>query len=142
MSPFGLLAWIAEWAVPDWLIPLLQRTSIAAVFFLSGRTKVEGWFTLSDSTLFLFEHEYSVPLLPPDIAANITTMAEHVFPILLVLGLFTRFSALALLLMTLVIQIFVYPGAWPVHLTWGALLVPLIARGGGTISLDRMFKIP
>lgn len=141
-SPFGLLARLGEKAAPDWLIPLLQRFGIAAVFFLSGRTKVDGLFTLSDSTFFLFEQDYRVPLLPPDIAAYMATAAEHVFPVLLVLGLFTRFSALALLFMTLVIEIFVYPGAWAVHLTWAALLVPLIARGGGTLSLDRLFRIP
>lgn len=141
-SPFALFASLAHNAVPDWLIPLLQRLAIAAVFFLSGRTKVEGFFTLSDSTFFLFENDYAVPLIPPDVAAYLATTAEHLFPILLVLGLFTRFSALALLIMTLVIQLFVYPGAWAVHLTWAALMVPLIARGGGGASLDRLLKIP
>ena len=141
-SPFILFAGPAHKAVPDWLIPLLQRLAIAAVFFLSGRTKVEGVFTLSDSTFFLFENEYAVPLIAPETAAYIATAAEHVFPMLLVLGLFTRFSALALLIMTLVIQLFVYPGAWAVHLTWAALMIPLIARGGGAASLDRLLKIP
>ena len=141
-SPFVLVAAVASRTVPDWLIPLLARLSVAAVFFLSGRTKVEGLFTLSDGTFLLFEHEYAVPVLPPHVAAYIATTAEHVFPVLLVLGLFTRISALALLIMTLVIQIFVYPDAWAVHLTWAALVIPLIARGGGRLSLDRMLRIP
>ncbi len=141
-SPFILLAALAHRAVPDWLIPLLQRLAVAAVFFLSGRTKVDGVFTLSDSTFFLFENEYAVPLIPPETAAYMATTAEHLFPILLVLGLFTRFSALALLMMTLVIQIFVYPGAWAVHLTWAALMIALIARGGGKLSLDHLLRIP
>lgn len=140
--PFDLLASLANRAVPDWLIPLLQRFAIAAVFWLSGRTKVEGLFTLTDGTFFLFENEYAVPLLSPQVAAYMATTAEHVFPILLVLGLFTRLSALALLVMTLVIQIFVYPSAWPVHLTWAALMIPLIARGGGRLSLDHVLRIP
>lgn len=141
-SPFILFATIAQRAVPDWLIPLLQRLAIAAVFFLSGRTKVEGLFTLSDSTFFLFENEYAVPLIPPETAAYVATTAEHLFPVLLVLGLFTRVSALSLLIMTLVIQVFVYPGAWAVHLTWAALMIPLIARGGGKLSLDHVLRIP
>jgi putative oxidoreductase len=141
-SPLALIAALAQRAVPDWLIPLLQRLAIAGVFFLSGRTKVDGLFTLSDGTFFLFENEYAVPVLPPAAAAYIATAAEHVFPILLVLGLFTRVSALALLIMTLVIQTFVYPDAWAVHLTWAALMIPLIARGGGRLSLDHMLRIP
>ncbi len=141
-SPLAAFASAADRVTPDWLLPLLQRLAIAAVFFLSGRTKVDGLFTVSDSTFFLFEHEYAVPLLPPEIAAYAATAAEHIFPVLLVLGLFTRFSALALLLMTLVIQVFVYPGAWAVHLTWAALMIPLIAKGGGRLSLDRILRVP
>ena len=82
-----------------------------------------------------------MPVLPPEIAAHLATYAEHLFPILLVLGLFTRFSALALLGMTAVIQIFVYPDAWPTHLSWAGLLLFLIGRGGGVLSLDRAFGI-
>lgn len=137
----GGLASLAQRAIPDWLLPLLQRLAIAAVFFLSGRTKVEGIFTLTDGTFALFESEYALPLIDPNSAAYLAAGAEHLFPILLVLGLFTRFSALALLAMTLVIQLFVYPDAWPTHLTWAALLVPLVARGGGRFSLDRMLGI-
>lgn len=126
--------------IPEWLQLLLARVAIASVFFLSGRTKVEGILTITPSTYALFADEYRVPLLPPDIAAHLATYAEHLFPILLVIGLFTRLSAAALLGMTLVIQTFVYPDAWPTHLTWAALSILLMARGGGRISLDRLVK--
>ncbi len=141
-SPLFGFASLADRAIPLSLMLLLQRLAIAAVFFLSGRTKVEGLFTVSDSAFFLFEHEYALPFIPPHLAAYAATAAEHIFPVLLVLGLLTRFSALALLIMTAVIQLFVYPGAWAVHLTWAALLIPLIARGGGKMSLDRLLRIP
>jgi putative oxidoreductase len=144
-TPLRLAQQIAsglERLVPDWLQLLLARLAIASVFFLSGRTKVEGVLTITPSTYALFAEEYRVPLLPSDIAAHFATYAEHLFPLLLTLGLFTRFSALALLGMTLVIQTFVYPDAWPTHLTWGALLLLLVARGAGAVSLDRLLRIP
>jgi putative oxidoreductase len=123
------------------LLLLVQRLGVAAIFFLSGRTKVDGWFTLSDSTFELFRTDYALPLIQPDVAAYAATISEHVFSILLVFGLFTRFSATALLGMTLVIEIFVYPDAWPTHLSWAGLMLPLIAHGGGKLSLDRLLKI-
>ncbi len=141
-SPFRQFARAAAISTPDWLLPLLQRFGIAAIFFQSGRTKVEGVFTLTDSTFMLFETEYALPFLDPNAAAYLAAAAEHIFPILLVLGLFTRLSALALFIMTLVIQVFVYPDAWPTHLGWAALLIPLIGRGGGRLSLDRRLRIP
>ena len=122
-------------------LAIIGRVAIAAVFFLSGRTKVEGWLTLSDGAYALFREEYKVPLLAPEFAAHLAAYAEHLFPILLVLGLFTRFSALALLGMTAVIQIFVYPDAWPTHLSWAGLLLYLAGRGAGPISLDRVLKL-
>lgn len=140
-SPLMLFARLAEKSTPDWLLPLLMRLGIAAVFFQSGRTKVEG-LTVTDSAFALFETEYALPFLDPHAAAYLAAAAEHIFPILLVLGLFTRISALALFIMTLVIQIFVYPDAWPTHLSWAALLVPLIGRGGGALSLDHRLKLP
>jgi len=117
---------------------LVQRLGIASIFFLSGRTKVEGLFTLTDSTFELFRFEYALPLIPPVLAAWLATISEHLFSILLAFGLFTRASAVALFGMTLVIEIFVYPDAWPTHLSWAGLLLPLIALGGGKISLDRL----
>jgi putative oxidoreductase len=128
--------------LPDWLLLLIARLGIASVFFLSGRTKVEGLLTITPSTYALFADEYRLPLLSPEVAAHAATYSEHLFPILLVLGLFTRFAALALLGMTLVIEVFVYPDAWPTHLSWAAILLPLIARGGGALSLDRVLRIP
>jgi putative oxidoreductase len=97
-------------------------------------------FTVPQTTVDLFELEYALPLLPPKLAAYMAAGAEHLFPVLLVLGLFTRLSAAALLGMTLVIQIFVYPDAWPTHLSWAALMLPLIAHGGGKYSIDRLLK--
>lgn len=125
----------------DNLLCLVARFGIASVFFLSGRTKVEGLLTITPSTYELFRSEYALPLLSPWLAAHLATYAEHLFPLLLVLGLLTRLSALALLGMTTVIEIFVYPDAWPTHLTWAGLLLLLIARGGGALSLDRLLRL-
>ncbi len=118
---------------------LVSRLGIASIFFLSGRTKVEGVLTITPSTYELFRTDYALPLMSPEIAAHAATYSEHFLPILLVVGLFTRPAAAALLGMTLVIEIFVYPDAWPTHLSWAGLLLPLIARGGGVWSLDRLF---
>jgi putative oxidoreductase len=128
-------ALLTNW-IGDDLLAFAARFGIAGVFWLSGRTKVEGWLSVSDSAVALFADEYRVPLLPPDIAAHLAAYAEHLFPILLVLGLFTRASALALLGMTAVIQIFVYPDAWPTHLVWATALLYLSGRGAGRWSLD------
>lgn len=123
------------------LLALACRISIAAIFFYSGRTKVSGLLTLTDSAIELFRSEYKVPVLPPELAAHLAAYAEHLFPLLLVLGLFTRLSALALLGMTLVIQLFVYPDAWPTQLSWAAILLYLAGRGAGLLSLDRVLGI-
>lgn len=135
------LAKFAAKALPLSLLLLVMRFAIAAIFLLSARTKVEGWFTISDSAYELFRYEYALPLIPSDLATVAATVSEHVFPILLILGLFTRYAALALLGMTLVIQVFVYPDAWPTHLSWAGLLLPLIALGGGRVSLDRLLRL-
>ncbi|WP_323986549.1 DoxX family protein [Pseudomonas canadensis] len=126
--------------LPEALLLLVARVAIAAVFFLSGRTKVTGLLELKPSTYTLFRSEYALPLIPPDWAAHLATYAEHLFPLLLVLGLLTRPAAAALLGMTLVIEVFVYPAAWPVHLTWAGLLLLLLAYGGGAWSLDRLIS--
>lgn len=123
------------------LLALGARVAIAAIFFMSGRTKVDGFLTVSDTAYTLFREDYKVPLIPPELAAHLATYAEHLFPVLLVLGLFTRFSALALLGMTAVIQVFVYPDAWPTHLSWATLMLYLIGRGAGTLSADRPLRI-
>jgi putative oxidoreductase len=129
---------LARRLLPDALLALVARCGIAAIFFLSGRTKVTGLLHITDSAYYLFETDYRLPFVPPHLAALVATCSEHLFPILLVLGLATRPAALALLGMTSVIELFVYPEAWPTHLSWAGLLLPLIARGGGAWSLDRL----
>ena len=143
-------------AIPYSPVALFVRIVAAHPFLLSGQTKVDGpqigatifgqelSYTLPtsirDATFTLFAEEYKVPLLSPQIAAYLATAMETVLPILLVFGLLTRLSALGLLAMTLVIQIFVYPDAWwTVHAYWAALLLVLIARGPGALALDRLF---
>ena len=118
-----------------------MRVSLAGIFWRSGRTKVEegSWLSVSDTTIFLFEEEYKGVPLPPELAAHMATFAEHLFPFLLVLGLATRLSALALIGMTLVIQIFVFPEAWwAMHSLWVALGAILVVRGGGLLSSDQL----
>ncbi len=128
-------------AVSADVLALAARVGIGAVFFYSGRTKVEGVLSVTDGAVALFADEYKLPLLPPELGAHLAAYAEHLFPILLVLGLFTRLSAVALLGMTLVIQVFVYPSAWPTHLTWAALLLLIAGRGPGAWSVDRAVGI-
>ena len=122
---------------------LLTRVALAGVFWRSGRTKIEddSWFSISDTTYLLFQEEYTGVPLPSDLAAVIATVSEHLFPVLLVLGLLTRLSALALLGMTMVVQIFVYPEAWwQVHALWAAMAMMLIVRGSGVFSLDAVLR--
>jgi putative oxidoreductase len=141
-SAYDLFASAGERLFPPSLLLLVQRLGIAAVFFMSGRTKVDGLLTVNGTAFELFRTDYALPLVKPEIAAYAATYSEHLFPILLVLGLFTRFAALALLIMTSIIEIFVYPDAWPTHLSWAGLMLPLIALGGGKFSLDRVLKLP
>lgn len=121
--------------IPHDLVALIARLSIAGVFWRSGQTKLEGWH-VSDTAIYLFENEYRLPLVDPWLAAHMAALAEHLFPALLVIGLFSRFSALALLAMTLVIEIFVYPDAWPTHGTWAVCLLVVIAGGPGRFAFD------
>lgn len=116
---------------------LMCRVFPALVFWQSGQTKVEG-FSIKDTTWFLFEQEYALPLIPPEVAAVLATLAEHLLPVLLILGLFTRLSALGLLAMTAVIQVFVYPDAWMTHGLWAAPLLALVASGPGRWSVDHL----
>ena len=141
-KPYELFADTAEKLLPMSLLLLVQRLGIAAIFFMSGRTKVDGLLTVNDTAFELFRTDYALPLINPELAAYAAAYSEHLFPILLTFGLFTRFSATALLVMTMVIEIFVYPDAWPTHLGWAGLLLPLIALGGGRLSLDRFLKLP
>jgi putative oxidoreductase len=118
--------------VPYTLLALPLRVGAAAVFWNSAQAKLANW----DTTIELFTEEYKVPLLPPEIAANLALGIELTTPVLLVLGLMTRATALVLLGMTAVIEIFVYPLAWPTHIQWAAMLLVLLCRGGGKLSLD------
>jgi putative oxidoreductase len=144
----ALLARLKSFADAPWLESLallFTRVVLAGIFWRSGRTKVEegSLLTLRDTTIFLFQEEYAGVPLPPAFAAWLATSAEHLFPILLVIGLATRLSAIALAGMTLVIQIFVYPEAWwTVHALWVALSLQLITRGPGSLSLDRLLWRP
>ena len=135
--------------IPHSLVAFVARFSIAAVFWKSGETKIQGlaidivsgdftlgWPHLSDSVVALFRDEYRLPFVAPEIAAPMAAFAEHFFPLMILLGLATRFSALALLGMTLTIQIFVYPDAYPTHGTWATVLLYLMVQGPGKLSLD------
>lgn len=141
-SVFDPAVALIERILPQWALSLIIRFGVAGVFFLSGRTKVDGLLHITDSTYYLFETEYRLPLIPSDVAAHLATYSEHLFPILIVLGLATRLSALALLGMTMVIQVFVYPLGWPVHLLWAGLLLYLVRFGAGPVSLDRLLRLP
>ena len=134
---------------PYSLLAFLARFSIAAVFWQSGQTKVQGFAIniisgtyqfggaqLADGVVDLFESEYHLPMLPPELAATLAALGEHVFPVFILLGLATRWSSLALLAMTLVIQCFVYPGAYATHGVWASVLLLLISQGPGKWSLD------
>lgn len=123
--------------IPYDMTAFVARLSVGAVFWQSGQTKVDGWH-VSDSAIYLFENEYKLPLIDPWFAAHLAAFNEHFFPLLLVLGFASRFAALALLVMTLVIEIFVYPGAWPTHGTWAACLLLVIANGPGIFSIDHL----
>jgi putative oxidoreductase len=121
-------------AVPYALLALPLRAAVATVFWNSAMTKLANW----DTALALFTDEYKVPLVPPELAAYMAVSIELSAPLLLVLGLFTRATATVLLGMTAVIEIFVYPQAWPTHLQWAAMLLVLLCRGAGSFSLDAL----
>lgn len=122
--------------VPYSLLALPLRLAVATVFWNSGTTKLANW----DATLQLFEDEYHLPLLPPDFAAHLGAAIELSTPVLLVLGLATRPAALVLLGMTTVIEVFVYPQAWPTHIQWAAMLLVLLCRGAGSLSIDHLLR--
>lgn len=122
-------------AIPYSLIALAARVAAGGVFWRSGQTKLDG-FHVADTTFYLFQEEYRLPLIPPDLAAYLATISENLFSVLLVAGLASRFSAAVLLTMTAVIQVFVFPGAWPEHILWAASLLIVIQRGPGRLSLD------
>jgi putative oxidoreductase len=126
-------------AFPSWVLGLIIRIAIADVFWRSGQTKVSGWH-VTQTTIQLFRDEYKVPLLSPELAANLAAVQEHLYSVLLVIGLASRLSALGLLGMTAVIEIFVYPENWPDHLLWTGCLLYVIARGPGAVSIDAVIR--
>ena len=125
--------------IPYSIIALAARLFPSAVFWQSGQTKIDGW-RVSENAIELFRHEYKLPLVDPSVIAHLATFAELCLPPLLVIGLASRFVALALLGMTLVIEIFVYPDAWPTHGTWAACFLLVVARGPGAISVDAQIE--
>jgi len=126
--------------LPQSLLQLVARCASATACLLSGRDKMDGLLTLKPATYALFRHEYALPLLAPELAAQMATLSEHVIAVLLLVGLFTRTTALALLAMTVLLELFIHPAAWPSQLTWLSMLLPLIAHGGGPLSLDYVMQ--
>jgi putative oxidoreductase len=126
--------WLA--CFPLALIQLAMRIAVGAVFFKSGLLKINSW----EFAIKLFEDEYKVPFIDPVLAARLATFNELTVPILLFVGLATRLATLPLLGMILVIQIFVYPNAWVDHLLWGSILIFLLTRGPGPLSLDELIE--
>jgi putative oxidoreductase len=116
------------------LLEFGMRLAVGATFFRSGMNKYQSF----DSAIALFRDEYRLPLLPPEIAAYMGTTVELAAPVLLVLGIFARLGAAALLVMTLTIQFLVYPGNWPEHLMWASILAYVLSRGAGALSIDRL----
>jgi putative oxidoreductase len=130
-AAIGLLERVPR-AVPEFVL----RLGVANVFWRSGQTKLANW----DLTVSLFQDEYKVPALSPELAATLATAVELGAPVLLLLGLATRFGAAAMLFMTLVIQFFVYWNSWPDHLLWAGPLLYLVLRGPGAISFDHLIR--
>lgn len=126
----GVLRWLDN--VPYTLLAIPLRLALAVVFWNSAMAHLASW----DTTLYLFASEYKVPVLPPDLAAYMAVSIEVSTPVLLVLGLLTRPAVLVLLGMTTVIEVFVYPQAWPTHIQWAAMMLVLLCRGPGKLSLD------
>lgn len=137
-SALGWIGRALRWldAVPYTFLAIPLRLAVATVFWNSGMTKLANW----DTAVALFADEYKVRLLPPEVAAYIAATIELTTPALLVLGLLTRPAAAVLLAMTLVIEVFVYPLAWPTHIQWAAMLLVLLCRGAGNLSIDHLLR--
>jgi putative oxidoreductase len=134
---YGQLTRLLDLLAP--LGDLLIRLWVANAFLKSGLTKIDNW----DSTLYLFNNEYHVPLLPPELAAYAGTFIELCFPVLLALGLGTRFTALVLFVFN-IMAVISYPGLEEVgikdHQYWGLLLLVPLLHGAGKLSLDYLFQ--
>ena len=134
--PSSVLA-IAHKIVNRDLLLLGARVALGTIFFMSARTKVDGFLSIRDATYFLFEHEYALPLIPYEWAAVSGTYVEHLLSVLLIFGLGSRLSAFGILSMMAIVQVFVYPSAWPTHLSWAVLALLVVLHGGGRWSFDR-----
>ena len=134
----AMIGRVIRWldSVPYWVLAIPLRFAVATVFWNSAMTKLANW----ETAVSLFTEEYKVPLLPPELAAYMAATIELTMPALLVLGLATRPAALVLLWMTTVIEVFVYPQAWPTHIQWAAMLLVLLFRGPGKLSLDHLLR--
>ncbi|MGB0920738.1 MAG: DoxX family protein [Alphaproteobacteria bacterium] len=119
---------------------LATRIAVGLVFWRSGQTKVDSDFNVTDTTVLLFKYEYAVPVLEPKVAAIMASYAEHALPILLWLGLGARIGATGLLVMTAVIQFFVFSNSWPEHMLWAAMLAVILTKGPGLFSIDHFIR--
>ncbi len=137
-SPVALAGQAIGWLdrIPYTLLALPLRLAVATVFWNSAQTHLANWQT----TLYMFATDYRLPFLPPVPAAYMAVTIEVTTPVLLVFGLLTRASAAVLLGMTAIIEIFIYPQAWPTHIQWAAMLLVLLARGPGKLSLDWLVR--
>jgi len=132
--------------IPEWVVNLAMRLVVFKIFWFSVQTKISGvtiagqhfaFWSVTDNTFLLFDFEYGIPLIPTTLAAYLGTFGEFFFSLMILLGFMTRFAALGLMGMTLVIQFFVYPEAWwSVHVFWFVMLLYLIRNGGGKASID------
>lgn len=135
-------------AIPEWLINIAMRLVVFKIFWFSVQTKISGltiagqhfaFWSVTDSTFLLFDFEYGIPLIPSELAAYLGTFGEFFLALAILFGFMTRFAAAGLMVMTLVIQFFVYPDAWwSVHVYWALMLLYLMRNGGGLISLDHI----
>lgn len=135
-------------SIPAVVVNVAMRLVIFKVFWMSAQTKITGWtiagqhfafWNITDNTFLLFDFEYGIPLIPSTLAAWMATLGEFFLSLLILSGLLTRFAALGLLMMTLVIQFFVYPDAWwTVHVYWVLPLLYLMKYGGGEFSVDNL----
>ena len=120
--------------LPYSLLAIPLRLAVATVFWDSAQSHLANWQT----TLELFQNDYSLPLLSPLLAAYFAVAVEVATPVMLVLGLWTRVASLLLLGMVTVIEVFIYPQAWPTHIQWAAMLLVLLCRGAGRYSVDQI----
>ncbi|MEP3476474.1 MAG: DoxX family protein [Rhodomicrobiaceae bacterium] len=129
--------------IPNWIYTTLARIFVGLSFYRSGLTKFDDYFEIRSVTYTLFNNEYFPNAPFPESVINVMAFcaayAEVILPVLLFIGLGSRFAALGLLVMTIVIQ-FVYPSAYMLHLSWGIALLTIIVNGAGPLSLDYFIK--